>query len=98
MPNTISSRSVGPLPPTSTTAGSRLSATGGVRLEPDPSVDGGVRLEPDPSEYVGRDRVPASTNPLPGILTCSSFGREMGTVRDDTDATSSRTNSSDCPG
>jgi hypothetical protein len=31
-------------------------------------------------------------------VTCSSFGREMETLRDDTAAMSSRTTSSDCSG
>ena len=29
------------------------------------------------------ESVPASEKPLPGIFTCSSFGREIGTLRDD---------------
>ena len=46
----------------------------------------------------GLDSVPASRKPLPGIFTCSSFGREMETLREDTEAMSSRTTSSDCSG
>ena len=50
MPNASSSRSVGPDPPTSTTAGNGAGAGA-----------------------AGFDSVPASENPLAGILTCSSF-------------------------
>ena len=42
--------------------------------------------------------VPARENPLLGMLTGSSFGREIVTVRDETAAMSSRTTSSDSPG
>src|SRR5207237_518917 len=67
--------SVGPLPPTRTTPGSRAATAA-----------------------EGRDSVPASANPLPGIVTRSSFCREIVTVRDDTAPTSSRTTSTDGPG
>ena len=76
MPNASPSRSVGPLPPTSTTAGSSRRRRA----------------------CAGFDIVPASRKPLLGIFTCSSFGREMVTLRDDTEAMSSRTTSSDCSG
>jgi hypothetical protein len=46
----------------------------------------------------GFEIVPASEKPLLGMLTRSSFGREMVTVREETAAMSSRTTSSDCPG
>ena len=50
------------------------------------------------SACAGLDSVPASEKPLLGMLTGSSFGREMVTLRDETAAMSSRTTSSACAG
>ena len=52
----------------------------------------------DAAGCAGFESVPASVNPLAGIRTCSSFGREIGTRRAATDAMSSRTTSIDCAG
>ena len=85
MPATNSSRSVGPEPDTSTTAGRRT----GTGFRP---VAGGASAE------TGLEIVAARLKPFAGIVTSSSFGRAMVTRRADTPAMSSRSTVSICVG